>query len=398
MVNKILTLNQISVKGLDRLPRDHYEIASEFTSPDAILLRSHKLKMEEIPASVLAIARAGAGVNNIPVADCTARGIPVFNTPGANANAVKELVAAGLLLGSRGVIEGIEYVRTLADMTDEAELNQTLEAHKKQFKGSELVGKTLGVVGLGAIGSLVAEMALTLGMDVIGYDPALSVEAAWRLSSQVKRADAIASLFARSDYISLHLPVLDATRNLVNAELLANLRPGACLLNFARKEIVDNEAILEALDAGRMRKYITDFPAPGLIGRNDVVLMPHIGASTDEAEENCAVMAADQLRDFLENGNIRNSVNFPTLQLEHVTGCRLAVTNENVPKILGSVLAILADQNINVIDMLNKSRDNIAYNLIDIEGQPGDSMLEEMRALNGVINVRLIGDCCCNSK
>ncbi len=396
MATKVLTLNQISVKGLDRLPRDQYEIASEFAAPDAIMLRSHKLKMDEIADSVLAIARAGAGVNNIPVADCTARGIPVFNTPGANANAVKELVAAGLLLGSRGVIEGIDYVQTLADIKDEVELNKTLEAQKKRFKGSELVGKTLGVVGLGAIGSMVAEMALTLGMDVIGYDPALSVEAAWRLSSQVKRADAIASLFSRCDYISLHLPVLDATRGLVNAELLGNLQPGACLLNFARQEIVDGDAVLAALDEGKLRKYITDFPAPELIGRNDVILMPHSAASTDEAEENCAVMAADQLRDFIENGNIRNSVNFPTLQLEHVTGCRLAVANENVPKILTSVLSILADENINVIDMLNKSRDGIAYNLIDIEGSPTESMLEQMRALEGVINVRLIGDCACD--
>ena len=395
MATKVLTLNQISVKGLDRLPRDQYEIASEFSAPDAIMLRSHKLKMEEIADSVLAIARAGAGVNNIPVADCTARGIPVFNTPGANANAVKELVAAGLLLGSRGVIEGIDYVQTLADIKDEAELNRTLEAQKKRFKGSELVGKTLGVVGLGAIGSMVAEMALTLGMEVVGYDPALSVEAAWRLSSQVKRADALSSLFSRCDYISLHLPVLDSTRGLVNAELLNSLQPGACLLNFARQEIVDGGAVLAALDAGKLRKYITDFPSPSLIGRKDVILMPHIGASTDEAEENCAVMAADQLRDFIENGNIRNSVNFPTLQLEHVTGCRLAVANENVPKILTSVLSILADENINVIDMLNKSRDEIAYNLIDIEGTPTDAMLTQMRALDGVISVRLIGNCAC---
>ena len=396
MASKILTLNQISVKGLDRLPRETYEIASEFGTPDAIMLRSHKLKNEEIADSVIAIARAGAGTNNIPVTDCTARGIPVFNTPGANANAVKELVAVGMLLGSRGVIEGIDYVHTLGDVTDEAELNKTLEAQKKQFKGSELVGKTLGVVGLGAIGSMVAEMALTLGMEVIGYDPALSVEAAWRLSSRVRKADALASLFARSDYITLHLPVLESTRGLVNAELLAAMKPDACVLNFARQQIVDDEAMIAALDAGQLRKYITDFPAPALIGRKDVILMPHIGASTDEAEENCAVMAADQLRDFIENGNIKNSVNFPTLQLEHVTGCRLAIANENVPKILGSVLAILADRDINVIDMLNKSRDEIAYNLIDIEGTLSDEVLQEMRALEGVINVRLIGDCACD--
>ena len=393
MARQILTLNQISLKGLERLPRDCYEIASEFSHPDAILLRSHKLKPEDIPDSVLAIARAGAGVNNIPVAECTERGIPVFNSPGANANAVKELVATGLLLGSRGVVEGIEYVHTLADEQDAAELNKTLEANKKQFKGSELTGKTLGVVGLGAIGSLVAEMALTLGMEVVGYDPALSVEAAWRLSSQVKRADTLSALFARCQYISLHLPVLDSTRGLINSELLGATQPGTCLLNFARQEIVDEVSLLEALDSGQLRRYIADFPSPALMGRKDVILMPHIGASTDEAEENCAVMAADQLRDFLENGNIKNSVNFPTLQLERVTGCRLSVTNTNVPRILGSVLAILADENINVIDMLNKSRDEVAYNLIDISTHPEDEVLERMRALDGVINVRMIGDC-----
>ncbi len=393
MAKKILTLNQISVKGLERLPRDCYEIASEFAHPDAILLRSHTLRAEDIPDSVLAIGRAGAGVNNIPVMECTRRGIPVFNSPGANANAVKELVATALLLGSRGIIEGIRYVDTLAAVEDKAELNRTLEAQKKQFKGSELIGKTLGVVGLGAIGSMVAEMALTMGMEVIGYDPALSVEAAWRLSSKVRKADALSALFARCDYISLHLPVLDSTRGLVNGELLDIVQPGTCLLNFARQEIVDEGAVIKALAGGRLRKYIADFPSPALIGRDDVILMPHIGASTEEAEENCAIMAAEQLRDFLENGNIRNSVNFPTLQLERVTGCRLSVSNENVPRILGSVLAILADEDINVIDMLNKSRDEVAYNLIDIDTHVTDAVLEKMRAVDGVINVRLIGDC-----
>jgi len=390
MARRILTLNQISLKGLERLPRDAYEIASEFAHPDAILLRSHKLQAADIADSVLAIARAGAGVNNIPVADCTRRGIPVFNSPGANANAVKELVAAGLLLGSRGVVEGLEYVSGLASITDPAELNKTLEANKKHFKGNELRGKTLGVVGLGAIGSLVADMALTLGMDVIGYDPALSVDAAWRLSSQVRKADSLTALFSRSDYVTLHLPALESTRGLVNAELFAAMPAHGCLLNFARQEIVDESALLAALDQGLLRKYIADFPSPALIGRKNAVLMPHIGASTDEAEDNCAIMAADQLRDFLENGNIRNAVNFPTLQLERAGGCRLAVTNTNVPKILGSVLSILAELNINVVDMLNKSRDNIAYNLIDMDICPAESSLASMRALEGVINVRVI--------
>jgi D-3-phosphoglycerate dehydrogenase len=393
MAKRILTLNQISLKGLERLPRDSYEIASEFSQPDAILLRSYKLQEADIPPSVLAIARAGAGVNNIPVASCTARGIPVFNSPGANANAVKELVATGLLLGSRGVVEGIEYVGTLGGVQDAGELNKTLEEQKKRFKGNELVGKTLGVVGLGAIGSLVAEMALTMGMEVMGFDPALSVEAAWRLSSQVRKADTLSALFARCDYISLHLPVLDATRGMINEELLRVVKPSCCLLNFARQEIIDQKALLQALDTGQLRKYIADFPTPELIGRPDVILMPHIGASTDEAEDNCAIMAANQLRDFLENGNIRNSVNFPTLQLDRVRGCRLSVANDNVPKILGNVLSILADENINVIDMLNKSREEIAYNLIDISTQPAPGVLDRMRAIDGVINVRLIGDC-----
>lgn len=393
MVTKVLTLNQISVKGLERLPRDQYEIASEFAQPDAILLRSHKLQAADIPESVLAIGRAGAGTNNIPVADCTARGVPVFNSPGANANAVKELVATGLLLGSRGIVPGINYVDTLSGISDKAELNKTLEAAKKQFKGRELIGKTLGVVGLGAIGSLVAEMGLTLGMEVVGYDPALSVEAAWRLSSQVQRADNLGSLFARCDFVSLHLPVLDATRGLINTELFDVMREGSCLLNFARQEIVDHEALVAALDNGKLRQYIADFPTPELIGRDDVILMPHIGASTEEAEDNCAIMAADQLRDFLENGNIRNSVNFPTLQLERVTGCRLSVTNNNVPKILGNVLSILADENINVTDMLNKSRDEVAYNLIDVASPVSAEVLDKMRAIEGVVNVRLIGNC-----
>jgi D-3-phosphoglycerate dehydrogenase len=390
MVSKVLMLNQISVKGLDRLPRDSYEIASEFTHPDALLLRSHKLKPGDIPPSVLGIARAGAGVNNIPVEECTKRGIPVFNSPGANANAVKELVATGLLLGSRGVVEGIAYVQTLADMQDEAELNKLLEAHKKQFKGSELVGKTLGVVGLGAIGSMVAEMALTFGMNVVGYDPALSVDAAWRLSSRVNKASSLSSLFSRCDFISLHLPVLDSTRGLVNAELLNIVQPGTCLLNFARQEIVDGESGLDSLENGNLRKYIADFTSPHLKKRDDVILMPHIGASTEEAEDNCAIMAADQLKDFLENGNIRNSVNFPAVKLEPVDGFRLAVTNENVPKILGSVLNILAEEDINVIDMLNKSRDDIAYNLIDVCSEPSEGVVAKIYALEGILNVRLI--------
>jgi D-3-phosphoglycerate dehydrogenase len=388
---KLLTLNAISVKGLERLPRDSYEIASEFSAPDAILLRSHKLQPGEIASSVLAIGRAGAGTNNIPIDYCSAKGIPVFNSPGANANAVKELVAAGLLLGSRGIVQGVQWVNTLTDHDDKGALNTLLEAQKKQFKGSEIQGRTLGVVGLGAIGSLVADMALQLGMNVIGYDPALSVEAAWRLSSQVQRAENLTSLFAKSDFITLHLPVLDSTRDLVNAELLSAVRPGTRLLNFARQEIVHEASLIDALQHGHLAAYIADFPTPALIGRDDVILMPHIGASTDEAEDNCAIMAADQLKDFLENGNIKNSVNFPALSLERTAGCRISVTNNNVPKILGSVLSVLADADINVADMLNKSRGELAYNLIDVEACPNDETLARIQAIEGVVNVRLIG-------
>jgi len=387
---KILRFNRISPVGLDALPGDRFEVASEFVRPDAILLRSHVLVPDAIADSVLAIARAGAGVNNIPLAYCTERGIPVFNTPGANANAVKELVAAGLLLASRGILEGVRFVQSLDAGAGPVAMQRALEDAKMRFAGRELHGKTLGVVGLGAIGSQVAELGLTLGMSVIGYDPALSVEAAWRLPRSVQRADTLAGLFLRSDYVSLHLPSLPSTRGLISSELLEMLPAGGCLLNFARPEIVQIPAIVAALDGGHLRRYISDFPEPELIARDDVILMPHIGASTAEAEDNCALMAAQQLRDFLENGNTRCSVNFPTLALERTDGARLAIANRNVPKILGSILAILAERNINVIDMLNKSREDVAYNLIDISVPPDAASLDAMRAIDGVVNVRLV--------
>lgn len=387
---KIRTYNQISVKGLEQLDRENYEVASEIGHPDAILLRSYKLTMDDVGDTVRAIARAGAGVNNIPVAACTERGIPVFNAPGANANAVKELVMAGLLLGSRGILEGIEYAKTLSSMDDYKAMSALLEKEKKQFKGNELAGQTLGVVGLGAIGSRVAQTALMLGMDVIGYDPALSVEAAWRLPSDVKKMENLPSLFARADYVTLHLPALDSTRNLVDAAALKGFRPGAVLLNFARDEIVDVAAIKAALEGGHLRKYISDFPHPDLLGVEGNICMPHIGASTDEAEDNCAVMVARQLKDFLENGNISNSVNFPALQLERTSGTRLAIINNNIPKMLGHLTSVLADADINVIDLLNKSRGDIAYNLIDVESTPSAALLEELTALEGIINVRVL--------
>ena len=387
---KVQTFNKIAVKGLNQFGRDKYEVASEISHPAAIMLRSHKLAAADVGESVLAIGRAGAGVNNVPVAEMTERGIVVFNAPGANANAVKELVLAAMLLASRGILGGVRFVRDEQQETDDAALSRLLEAEKKRFAGYELAGKTLGGVGLGSIGSLVANMALELDMQVLGFDPAISVDAAWRLSHRVQRAENLQSLVSRSDFITLHLPVLDATRGMVNAELLRAFRPGACLLNFAREEIVDNDAVLQALEQGQLGRYITDFPTLALLKHPRVIPMPHIGASTEEAEENCAVMVANQLQDFLENGNIRNSVNFPSVSLERTAGFRLAVTNRNVPKMLGQVLSVIAESDINVADMINKSRNDIAYNLIDIAAQPDAATLDKIRAIDGVINVRLI--------
>jgi D-3-phosphoglycerate dehydrogenase len=378
------------VKGLDKLPGNSYEVSSEVNGADAILLRSHKLAVDEITDNVKAIGRAGAGTNNIPVQACTDKGVVVFNSPGANANAVKELVLTGMLLSSRGIINGINYVNGLTDITDDAAMAKLLEAEKKNFKGGELKDKTLGVIGLGAIGSLVAEMGLQMGMKVVGYDPALSIEGAWRLSSEIQRAENLASLMAKSDFITLHLPVLDATRHLINKDSLSNVKQGARLLNFAREEIVDTDAVIESLDAGRLDRFITDFPTPALLNRDDVIPMPHIGASTAEAEDNCAIMAASQLKDFLEQGNIVNSVNFPATHLDRNADFRLTISNNNVPKMLGNVLSILADANINVADMINKSRNDVAYNIIDLAEKPNSDVIAQITAIEGVISVRLI--------
>ena len=393
-MHKIKTYNAISSRGLTRFRSEDFQVDPDLAEADAILLRSHKLDASAIQAELKAVARAGAGTNNVPVSACTEAGVVVFNTPGANANAVKELVLCGLLLASRGIVLGIEFASTQTEIKDEAELSKLMEKEKKRFKGSEISGKTLGVIGLGAIGSLVAEMAIDLGMKVQGYDPALSVEAAWRLPSKVRRKENIASLVASSDFISLHLPVLDSTRDLINAEVFASMKDDTCLLNFARDEIVDSKALLEALESGKLGKYVSDFPRPELMGREDVISMPHIGASTNEAEENCAIMAADQLMDFLENGNIKNSVNFPASFLdrtEDAGSCtRLAICNRNVPKMLGQILSVLADQNINVKDMLNKSRDDIAYNLIDLEARPSEEALAAISEIEDVIKVTLL--------
>ena len=387
---RICTLNQISIKGLEQFPRDQYELASGIGKPDAILVRSHKLTSADITPELKAIARAGAGVNNVPVSACTDKGVPVFNTPGANANAVKELVLTGLLLSSRGIVPGIGYVNSLTDISDAAEMGKLLEQEKKRFRGHEIAGKTLGVVGLGAIGSMVTEMALQMGMKVVGFDPALSVEAAWRVPSQVEKMENLPSLLARSDFISLHVPAIEPTRDMINADAVVAMKEGAVLLNFARETIVNTAAIVDGLENGKVGQYVTDFPHPDLIGRDNVILMPHIGASTNEAEENCAVMAATQLIDFLENGNIRNSVNFPNLHLERNGPCRIAFSNQNVPKVLGNVLSVLADHDINVVDMINKSRNDIAYNLIDIECTAPEGLESILTEVEGVISVRLI--------
>lgn len=387
---KIRTYNKISSKGLERFSAQNYEVSEDIAHPDAILLRSHKLHDEAIPTTLLAVARAGAGVNNLPVPEYSRHGIVAFNTPGANANAVKELVLAGMLLSSRDILGGRRFVDELT-LTDESELSSLLEAEKKRFAGRELKGKVLGVVGLGAIGSMVAEMALAMGMQVVGYDPALSVEAAWRLPSQVQRKENLTQLLQASDYVSLHVPALEVTRHMINTESLAAMKPDAALVNFARDAIVDDKAVLNALDSGKLRQYICDFPVPAMRGRSDVIALPHIGASTEEAEDNCAVMAADQLCDFLENGNITNSVNFPHTSLGRATGCcRITFSNENVSGVLGQVLSIFAEHNVNVMDMVNKSRGELAYNILDLAARPGDDLVQAIGRTRHVKRVRII--------
>lgn len=388
---KIRTYNKISVKGLEQFPRPNYEVGSDIGHPDAFLLRSQKLQGIEVPPSLLAVARAGAGVNNVPVADYSKRGIVVFNTPGANANAVKELVLAGMLLATRGILGGIGYVQSLGHMSDAAEMAALLEKEKARFSGGELKGKTLGIVGLGAIGSMVADMALAMGMKVIGFDPALSIEAAWRLSNAVTRMENLQSLMARADYVSLHVPAMDATRHMINEAALGAVKTGSVLLNFARETIVDPAAVLRSLDAGKLGRYVCDFPEPGMIGRADIIAMPHIGASTEESEENCAVMAANQLIDYLQNGNIVNAVNFPAVSMPSTPGTsRITFSNDNVSGVLGHVLSILADHKVNVIDMMNKSRADLAYNVIDVEQSPAAAVVAAIEQVEHVIRVRVL--------
>lgn len=386
---KVKTYNAISEKGLSRFPGDQYQVGPEAEAADAYIIRSHKLHDEVLPESLFAIARAGAGVNNVPVDKCSERGIVVFNTPGANANAVKELVLTGMLMSCRDISAGIAFVRGLDEMEDGA-MAKLLEAEKKRFAGSELQGKTLGVIGLGAIGALVANVAIELGMDVAGYDPAISIEAAWRLSRRVEKMDSMEALLARADFVTLHVPAIEATHHLINKDKLALMKPGSVLLNFAREQVVDADAVVDALDSGRLRRHVTDFPNSKMAKRADVIPMPHIGASTAEAEENCAMMAADQLMDFLENGNIRNSVNFPATSMARMGSARITFSNMNVPKVLGNVLSLLADSNINVVDMINRSRDDLAYNIIDVEAEITDELKQAIAAVEGVISLRII--------
>ena len=385
----IRTYNAISPTGLARFDSTRYAVSSESTNPSGVLLRSYKLTREELPSTVVAVARAGAGTNNIPTSELTRKGIVVFNTPGANANAVKELICAGLMMSSRDIFGGLKFVDELGEQLVE-ELDPLLESEKKRFAGTEVYGKTLGIVGLGAIGSLVANMALDLGMRVVGYDPAISVEAAWRLSSRVEKMPSLDALLKESDYITLHVPAIDATKGMINSESISRMKPGVKLLNFARKEIVNADDIIAALDAGKVGSYVTDFPTLELIGHPKVLAMPHIGASTGEAEDNCAVMAADQLINFLENGNIKNSVNFPDTSMARGSEFRLTFSNSNVPNVLSTVLTQISATGANVIDLVNQSRNEIAYNIMDIDQPVTDELMDAISNLDGVIRVRRV--------
>lgn len=386
---KIRTLNNISTQGLERLPRESYEVASDFSAPDAILLRSYKMHDMEIPASLLAVGRAGAGTNNIPVDKLAGLGIPVFNAPGANANAVKELVLAGMLLAARNICQAYSYVRELDG--DDAEVEKQVEAGKKAYAGYELPGRTLGVIGLGAIGLRVANAAQALGMRVLGYDPSITVRNAWQLDAGVQQAVSVDDLISRSDFLTVHVPLLDATKHLVNAERLKLMRKGGVVLNFARGGIVDEEAVLASLDAGHLGAYVSDFPSNRSRHHAKVISLPHLGASTREAEDNCAVMVADQLRDYLESGTVRNSVNFPEAELPWSgQSWRIVIANANKPNMVGQISSLLGEHNLNIHDLLNKSRGELAYTLVDVDSEPGAPVLDAIRGIDGVLRARQI--------
>jgi D-3-phosphoglycerate dehydrogenase len=386
--HQILLLNNISAHGLARLPHDRYVTGKQVEHPDAVLVRSHDMHAMEIPASVRAIGRAGAGTNNIPVAEMSKRGVPVFNAPGANANAVKELVLAALLIGARNLVPALHFVERL--QPDASDFGTRVEDGKKQFAGFELPHRTLGVVGLGAIGALVAETALKLGMKVVGFDPEITVDAAWRLPSAVRKAHSIEDLLKHADFVTLHVPLLPATRGLIDAKRLAAMKNHAILLNFARDAIVEEAAVVSALQAGRLKAYLCDFPSPRLAGVEGVIALPHLGASTAEAEENCAVMVADQLREFLENGNISNAVNFPSVEMARESAWRVAIANANVPNMLGQISTAMAMAGLNIHNMVNKSRGEMAYTLVDVDSPVSEAVIGEIATIEGVLSVRSV--------
>jgi D-3-phosphoglycerate dehydrogenase len=385
---RILTLNNIADVGLARLPAAKYEVGKQVTNPDAILVRSQDMRAMDITQGVRAIARAGAGTNNIPVSQMSLRGVPVFNAPGANANAVKELVIAGMLMAARNLLPATRFVAELAG--DDETIHERVEDRKKEFAGIELPRHTLGVIGLGKVGSLVADAAIKLGMDVLGYDPHITVDAAWGLPSQVKKADSIEDVLKNSEFITLHVPLVDATRNLVSRERMNLVRSGAVLLNFSRDGIVDNDAVLEGLKSGRLKYYVCDFPARKLAGHPGVVALPHLGASTREAEDNCAIMVVDQLRDYLEHGNIRNTVNFPDVVMPRESPFRVGIANANVPNMLGQISTTMAEAGLNIHNMLNKSRGEMAYTLVDVDSAVQPAVVERLAAIKGVLVARYL--------
>ena len=374
--------------GLEKLPRDSYEIASEIQHPDAILLRSFKMHDMDIPESLKAVGRAGAGVNNIPVDKMSEKGVVVFNAPGANANAVKELVIAGMLMGCRNLGQAWDFARNLEGKDEN--ITKDVEAGKKNFGGFELPGRTVGVVGLGAIGRYVANAALDLGMKVIGFDPGITVEGAWQLSSEVEKASSIDEMIGKVDFITFHVPLIEATTNMINAERLKLMKDNVIILNFARNGIIDDEAVSAAIKSGKVYSYVCDFPSNLLKNHERVITFPHLGASTGEAEDNCAIMVAQQVKDYLENGNIKNSVNFPEVKLSRTEGHRMTVVNSNVPDMIGQISSALAGKGLNIIDMLNKSKGDVAYTIIDIDKPAEDDLIAELSKIDGVLNVRAI--------
>ena len=387
---RVLVLNQISESGLKRLPAGRYLAGKDLAEPDAVLVRSADMHGVEIAASVKAIGRCGAGTNNIPVSAMSARGVPVFNAPGANANAVKELVLAGMLLAARNLAPALAFVAGLDPAAPG--LDQAVESGKKDFGGFELAGQTLGIVGLGKVGCLVADAAIKLGMNVLGYDPEITVDAAWSLPAQVRKAASVADVLKNANFVSLHVPLVEATRDLVNEQNVGLMRPGAVLLNFSREGVVSDQAVLAALGAGQLGWYICDFPDGKILRHPKIVALPHLGASTREAEDNCAVMVADQLRDYLEHGNVANAVNFPNVSMARESGYRVAIANANVPNMLGQISTAMAQAGLNIHNMANKSRGDMAYTLVDVDSPAGDSVMAALRAIDGVLAVRYLPD------